>query len=191
MIGYLQGKIQEKLAGEVIINVNGVGYEVTVPLQIFSTLGKKGSDISLFIYTHVRENIFDLYGFQTLDEKNLFLTLMSVNGVGPKLALAILSGMPFEKLKTVLAQGQIGALSSIPGIGKKKAERLLVELKGKIKMTDSAGRVFSSYFDDAVSALVNLGYKEQEVREKMNQIDGEGMGVEDLIKGVLKEYSRA
>ena len=190
MIGYVEGKLLETYVGEVIVDVNGVGYELRVSLSTYSSLGKKGSPISLFVYTHVRENSIELYGFLTAEEKKLFKVLLTVNGVGPKIALSLLSGMPFEKLKSVLAQGQIQALVTIPGVGKKTAERIIMELKGKLKIFDTSASPLSSSFDDAFSALTHLGYKEKDVRDALQKIQGEGLSVEDVIRGALREFSK-
>ncbi len=190
MIGYVEGKLLETLISEVIVDVNGIGYELKVPITTYSSLGKKGSQVSLFVYTHVRENGIELYGFSTAEEKKLFKILLTVNGVGPKIALSLLSGMPFEKLKGVLAQGHIQALVSIPGVGRKTAERIVMELKGKLKIFDTTLSPLSSSFDDAFSALTNLGYKEKDVRDALQKLEGENLSVEDVIRGALREFSK-
>ncbi|MBI2027586.1 MAG: Holliday junction branch migration protein RuvA [Deltaproteobacteria bacterium] len=189
MIGYLSGKILETKLDRLLLDVNGVGYEVKISLQTCEKLGNSQSLCKLFIYTHIRENALELYGFLGSEEKDLFKTLISVNGIGPKLAITILSGMPFEKLKTVLLQGNIQALSSIPGIGKKKAEKILLELKGKIEKFVSSTSGANSHCEDAVSALVNLGYREEDVRKIINKMSTNDLGVEVLVKNVLRQIA--
>jgi len=189
MIGFLTGKILESKTDRVLVDVAGVGYEVKTSAPTCEKLSTSGFSCRLFIYTHIRENILELYGFLNSEEKELFKTLISVNGIGPKLAMTILSGMPFEKLKSVLIQGHIQALSAIPGIGKKKAEKILLELKGKIEKLGKASSSINAHFEDAVSALINLGYREDEVRKIMNKLDVEGLGVEVLVKSVLREMA--
>jgi len=190
MIGYLQGKLIESSVGEVIVDVNGVGYELKVPISTYSQLKGNGKNITLFVHTHLRENALELYGFLTYEEKKLFRIFLTVTGVGPKLALSLLSGMPLDKLKTVLARGQIDILATIPGIGKKKAERLLIELKGKLKIFDISSSKSAPHANDAMSALVNLGYKDQNILDAMNKLELEDLSTEDIIRGVLREFSK-
>ena len=190
MIGYVQGKLIESSVGEVIVDVNGVGYELKVPISTYSQLKGNGKNITLFVHTHLRENALELYGFLTYEEKKLFRIFLTVTGVGPKLALSLLSGMPLDKLKTVLARGQIDILATIPGIGKKKAERLLIELKGKLKIFDISSSKSAPHANDAMSALVNLGYKDQNILDAMNKLELEDLSTEDIIRGVLREFSK-
>ncbi len=190
MIGYVQGKLIESSVGEVIIDVNGVGYELKVPISTYSQLKGSGKNVTLFVHTHLRENALELYGFLTHEEKKLFRIFLTVTGVGPKLALSLLSGMPLDKLKTVLARGQIDILATIPGIGKKKAERLLIELKGKLKILDISSSQSAPHANDAMSALVNLGYKDQNVLDAMNKLELHDLSTEDIIRGVLREFSK-
>ena len=190
MIGYVRGALLESKVGEVIVDVNGVGYELKVPLSTYSQLKSNGKNVALFVHTHLRENALELFGFLTREEKKLFQIFLSVTGVGPKLALSLLSGMPLDKLKTVLARGQIDVLATIPGIGKKKAERLLIELKGKLKILDISSAKTTPHADDAFSALINLGYKDQAILDAMNKLELESLSAEDIIRNVLREFSR-
>ena len=190
MIGYVQGKLIESSVGEVIVDVAGVGYELKVPISTYSQLKGSGKNVALFVHTHLRENALELYGFLTCEEKKLFRIFLTVTGVGPKLALALLSGMPFDKLKSVLARGQIDVLATIPGIGKKKAERLLIELKGKLKILDISSSKSAPHADDAFSALINLGYKDQAILDAMNKLELEDLNTEDIIRSVLRTFSK-
>ena len=132
MIAYLSGKILIKLTNSAVIDVNGVGYEVQIPLSTYYDLGEVGSTVSLQIYTQVREDAIQLFGFRTALEKELFLKLLSVTGVGPKLGLTMLSGLSAEELIQAILAGNLVQLTAIPGVGRKTAERLLLELKDKL-----------------------------------------------------------
>jgi holliday junction DNA helicase RuvA len=168
MIAHLKGTLLTKATDSVIIDVNGLGYEVFVPLSTFYTLPEEqGHEISLHIHTHVREDAFLLYGFKTILEKRIFRILISVSGIGPKLGMNILSGIGPDALLTAIAQGDVARLQSIPGVGKKTAERIALELKDKARLirpeTDIPPAKIATHEDslirdDAVSALVNLGY---------------------------------
>ncbi len=168
MIAYLKGTLITKATDSVIIDVNGLGYEVFVPLSTFYTLpDEQGREISLHIYTHVREDAFLLYGFKTILEKKIFRMLISVSGIGPKLGINILSGIGPDALLEAIAQGDVARLQTIPGVGKKTAERISLELKDKAKSirpdtglppTKMKSHEERMLKDDAVSALVNLGY---------------------------------
>ncbi|MBN1905638.1 MAG: Holliday junction branch migration protein RuvA [Deltaproteobacteria bacterium] len=169
MIAHLKGTLLSKATDSVIIDVNGLGYEVFVPLSTFYTLpDEQGHEISLHIHTHVREDALLLYGFKTILEKRIFRLLISVSGIGPKLGMNILSGIGPDALLTAIAQGDVARLQSIPGVGKKTAERIALELKDKAKLirpdsadmppTKIASHEERLIKDDAISALVNLGY---------------------------------
>lgn len=169
MIAHLKGTLLSKATDSVIVDINGLGYEVFVPLSTFYTLpDEQGHEISLHIHTHVREDAFLLYGFKTILEKRIFRLLISVSGIGPKLGMNILSGIGPDSLLDAIAQGDVARLQTIPGVGKKTAERIALELKDKAKLIrpDTAdmppARVASHeerlLRDDAISALVNLGY---------------------------------
>ena len=155
MIAHLKGVLTEKAADRVVVDVSGVGYEVLIPYSTYYELGDAGDTVSLHIYTHVKEDALRLYGFLTDKEKRLFTQLIQISGIGPKLGVAILSGLPV---------GEFVELNEIPGVGKKTAERLVLEMKDKVmgwfpQLEEAqAGRVSGSLQGDVVSALVNLGY---------------------------------
>src|ERR1700734_65567 len=162
MIGLLRGKLVDKRPNQVLVDVGGVGYQVLVPLSTFTGLGTLHAEATLLIHTHVREDQISLYGFLTAREKQCFELLLSASGVGPSLALKILSGMGVEDLVPAIRKGDLAALVLIPGVGRKTAERIVVELRDKLAVVDvpepgkSATR--TQLGSDVVSALVNLGY---------------------------------
>ena len=199
MIAYLSGKLVEKDANTVIIDVNGVGYEVSIPLSTFYELGEPGSDISLKIQTIVREDAFQLFGFKANREKELFLLLISVSGIGPKSAITALSGMSADEIISAIRGNNLARLNTIPGVGKKTAERIVIELRDKVaKLSVIAGEELKSegvpvptgneVFDDAVSALTNLGYQRAAAEKALNQAAQEGteMSVQKLLRRSLQ-----
>ncbi len=165
MIGHLRGTILEKSPNEVIVEAGGVGYEVTIPISTFTALGDSGTAVALRIYTHVREDALVLFGFMTLEEKAVFERLISVSGIGPKLAVTILSGLPTADLVNAIRTGDLANLVRIPGIGKKTAERIVLELRDKLVALEqpatgpvtAATTSLSTLERDVLSALVNLG----------------------------------
>jgi holliday junction DNA helicase RuvA len=172
LIALITGRLAQKEPTQIIIDVGGVGYELTIPLSTFYELGDPGTEVTLRVHTHVREDALQLFGFRTEAEKRLFLLLTSVGGIGPKLAVTILSGMGTDDLVRALTSSDLARLVGIPGVGKKTAERMLVELKDKVAGLLSAGQPPGgsglaagsallpgvSVSDDLVSALTNLGY---------------------------------
>ncbi|MEX2205202.1 MAG: Holliday junction branch migration protein RuvA [Myxococcota bacterium] len=193
MIARLEGVLAEKSPEVVALDVHGVGYEVRVPLSTFFELPDEGKTVRLHIHTHVREDAFQLYGFGTETERVLFKLLISTSGVGPKLALAILSGLPVSKLVAALRAGDLAALSGIPGVGKKTAERLAIDLREKAHGLEIAAKPERALAPDtaasAESALTNLGYPrpqaERAVRRALELLP-EGAGLETLIKEALR-----
>lgn len=168
MIGRLSGIVLEKRPDRAVVDAAGVGYELHVPLGTFASLPGIGERASLHVHTHVREDAILLFGFTTAEEKALFERLITVSGIGPKLALVVLSGLPLPELVGAIAAQNVARLSTIPGVGKKLAERLGVELKDKVSgilSSSSSSTVFGvptalgGFLDDAVGALVNLGYR--------------------------------
>jgi len=157
VIAHLRGKLAQKDPARVIIDVHGVGYEVFVPLTTFSALPETGSDISIDVHTHVREDIIALYGFSSRRERMIFEKLMTISGIGPKLAVGILSGGSVEDLVTAIRRGDLARLTAIPGVGKKTAERIVLELKDKLQEFAVASAK-SGVELDVLSALENLGY---------------------------------
>ena len=192
MIAHLKGKLTHKSPVEITIDVNGVGYLVFVPLSTFYALPELGSEVSLGIHTHMREEALKLFGFYTTDEKRIFEKLITVNKVGPKLALTILSGMPPADLLSTIDSNDIAKLSTIPGIGRKTAERLILEMRDKLDGLSLELAVKkeplpqNGLFDDALSALVNLGYKKSQAEQTLKKVYGEE-GEESSIENLIKE----
>jgi holliday junction DNA helicase RuvA len=165
MIAFLRGRVLEKQPNKVIVDVQGVGYELHVPLSTYYDVGDAGTDVSLRVHTHVREEALQLYGFLTMLEQQLFERLISISGIGPKLAIAVLSGIEARELVTAVQRGDVARLTGVPGIGKKTAERLVLELKDRLAaLAAPAGSEASAAApgdrlrDDLISALQNLGY---------------------------------
>ena len=192
MIAHLKGKLTRKSPVEITIDVNGVGYLVFVPLSTFYALPELGSEVSLGIHTHMREEALKLFGFYTTDEKKIFEKLITVNKVGPKLALTILSGMPPADLLSTIDSNDIAKLSTIPGIGRKTAERLILEMRDKLDGLSLELAVKkeplpqNGLFDDALSALVNLGYKKSQAEQTLKKVYGDE-GKENSIENLIKE----
>lgn len=195
MIALLTGQIAYKSPDHIILDVNGVGYRVLIPFSTYYELPEEGGVATLHIHTSVREDAIQLYGFRTRLEKSFFQLLISVTGVGPKLARDILSNIQPGPLSQALAQGDIHKLSTIPGIGKKTAERLVLELKEKagkmdlssLPVTEMRQIPDEDVAEDVISALLNLGYKEPQVRKALAGLDaGSGVSVEGLLKQALK-----
>lgn len=195
MIALLTGQIAYKSPDHIILDVNGVGYRVLIPFSTYYELPEEGGVATLHIHTSVREDAIQLYGFRTRLEKSFFQLLISVTGVGPKLARDILSNIQPGPLSQALAQGDIHKLSTIPGIGKKTAERLVLELKEKagkmdlssLPVTEMRQIPDEDVAEDVISALLNLGYKEPQVRKALAGLDaGGGVSVEGLLKQALK-----
>ena len=196
MIAQISGTLAQKIPGEIIIDVGGVGYQVLIPLSVFYQLPEIGASVSLQIYTHVREDALQLFGFTDLAEKQVFLLLISVSGIGPKLAVNILSGIPAEELARALKEGDQVRLVAIPGVGRKLAERMIVELKDKFASLSPAGVesakpvIGSQVMQDAVSALVNLGYKRPEAEKMVREVLKNGdRSLEIVLKDTLRRLS--
>ena len=190
MIAKINGTLERKVPGEVIINVGGVGYQVFIPLSVFYRLPEVGGAVNLYIHTHLREDALQLFGFLEHGEKQVFLFLNSVTGIGPKLAINILSGIPAEELARALKEGDQPRLVSIPGVGKKLAERMIVELRDKFLTmpAEEMGRSDGSQpMRDAISALVNLGYRQGDAEKSVREITRNG---EKTLAEVLKEALR-
>jgi len=195
MIALLSGEIAYKSIDHLIVDVGGVGYRLQIPLSSYYALPDQGP-VRLQVHTHVREDAIHLFGFLTAEEKELFVLLISISGIGPKLALNILSHIPTADLKSALAQGDAKRLATLPGIGKKTAERLVLELKEKILRCQppspegaSAGTRLSHDLplEDVLSALTNLGYKESQARKVLEAMEiAPEAGLETILKGALK-----
>ena len=197
MIAHISGTLAYKVPGEAIVDVGGIGYQIFIPLNVFYRLPEIGSTVSLYIHTHLREDALQLFGFQEPNEKQIFLLLNSVAGIGPRLAVNILSGIPADELAEAIKAGDQLKLVSIPGVGKKLAERMLVELRDKFAtfQAESARAPVatnsSRLMQDAVSALVNLGYRKAEVEKHVREtLQGGKESLEDVIKQTLRRISR-
>jgi len=200
MIGFLSGKILEKDANTVIVDVGGVGYEVTIPLSTFYELGEIGSDVQLRIYTLVREDALQLFGFKTSRERDIYLKLISVQGIGAKSGIAMLSGMNADEIVAAIRTNNLVRLTSIPGVGKKTAERMVIELRDKIgelsvgaaASASASDHASDTVFDDALSALVNLGYQRNAAEKALQDAskDGAEMSVQKLLRAALQKLAK-
>lgn len=195
MIGSLIGLIKEKTPSAILLEVNGIGYEISIPLSTSFQLPKVGESAFLLTHLVVREDQHSLYGFATEEERKLFRALIKISGVGAKLAITILSGTNVTGFIQSVVNEDIDALVHLPGIGKKTAERLVVEMKDKISeisdeqhnMQDSG---VNSAVAEAINALVNLGYKTKDAKNILDKIDSEELSVEDLIRQALKSLNK-
>jgi Holliday junction DNA helicase RuvA len=202
MIAFLTGKLLEKHANTVIVDVGGVGYEVTIPLSTFYELGEAGSDVELRIYTHVREDAIQLFGFRTARERDLYLKLISVQGIGAKSGVTMLSGMSADEIVAAIRSNDLGRLTAIPGVGRKTAERLVIELRDKVaelaSAVGAAANISSDQlpadliFDDALSALVNLGYQRAAAERALKKVVDEGtdLSVQKLLRRSLQVLAK-
>ncbi|MGH9339451.1 MAG: Holliday junction branch migration protein RuvA [Acidobacteriota bacterium] len=197
MIARLKGLLAEKHSNRVIVDVQGVGYEVFIPFSTYYELGEVGESVSLRIYTHVKEDALSLYGFLTSREKTLFAQLIQLSGIGPRLGITILSGLPVEEFVQSIMRGDVARLNSIPGVGKKTAERILLEMRDKVASVfpDTAERaeegISGSLQKDVVSALVNLGYAKNVAEKAIAQASREQPSgrFEDLLRLSLRKIS--
>ncbi len=199
MIVQLRGKVISKAPPTLVIDVNGVGYEVEAPMSTFYQLGDKQTDVCILTHLVVREGAQLLYGFATEQERALFRMLIKINGVGPKLAIGILSGIESQDFYATINQGDESRLVKIPGIGKKTAQRLIVEIRDKIPkdfVSDNPAQAENTTLSnenhkmDAVSALVGLGYKNTEAERMLKSIPAEGKTAEELIRMALQSAMR-
>jgi Holliday junction DNA helicase RuvA len=206
MIAHLSGTLLSKQATAVILNVGGVGYEVTIPLSTFYDLEEPGSEVQLRIYTHVREDALQLYGFRTARERELFLRLISVSGIGPKLGITLLSGMSADEMIASIRTNNLARLTLIPGIGRKTAERLVMELRDKVaalsspeleeelgaKTATTPEPTIDSVRSDALSALVNLGYQRSAAEKAIGAVvaEDDDVTVESVLRGSLRKLAK-
>jgi Holliday junction DNA helicase RuvA len=197
MIAHLRGTLLAKHPNQAIVETHGVGYDVVITVPTFSELAATGTEVALHIHTHVREDALSLYGFLRLAEKHLFEKLLTVSGIGPKLAITILSGMPVDEMVGAIRSGDVARLTRIPGIGKKTAERMVLELRDKLPATTGTTEVSlaaaSPVEEDVLSALVNLGYQ-RAAAEKALQGAARGVtgaqSFEILFREVLARLSK-
>ena len=206
MIAHLSGTLLSKQATSVILDVSGVGYEVTIPLSTFYDLEDLGSNVQLRIYTHVREDALQLYGFKTARERELFLKIISVSGIGPKLGITLLSGMTADEMVASIRTNNLARLTLIPGVGRKTAERLIMELREKVadlssaqleeelggKPEAGAESTEDTVRADALSALLNLGYQRSGAEKAIDAALNEGgdITVESVLRRSLKKLAR-
>ncbi|MFN3918884.1 MAG: Holliday junction branch migration protein RuvA [Methylohalobius sp.] len=189
MIGFLRGTLTVKQPPRMLVEVGGVGYEVDAPMSTFYRLPKTGSEVTLYTHLMVREDTQVLFGFATEAERTLFRSLIRVNGIGARLALAILSGLSTEEFQRCVQQGDALSLQRLPGIGKKTAERLIVELRDRLPESLRPSLTVDEATDpvrEAQAALMALGYKPQEAQRLLEQVNGKAEAVEDLIRLALK-----
>ena len=206
MIAHLNGTLLSKQATSVIVDVSGVGYEVTIPLSTFYDLEDVNSPVQLRIYTHVREDTLQLYGFKTARERELFLKIISVSGIGPKLGITLLSGMSADEMIASIRTNNLARLTLIPGVGRKTAERLIMELREKVAELSSAqleeelgaqadvsaAPTEDTVRADALSALLNLGYQRSAAEKAIDSALGEvgDLTVESILRRSLKKLAR-
>jgi len=208
MIAHLSGTLLSKEPNSVIVEVGGVGYEVTIPISTFYDLEEPGSNVKLRIYTHVREDALQLYGFKTLRERELFMRLISVSGIGPKLGITLLSGMSADEMIASIRTNNLARLTLIPGVGRKTAERLVMELRDKVASLSSAeleeelggaaaaasGSLATedSMRSDVLSALLNLGYQRGSAEKAVTSALDEGgdISVESILRRSLRKLAK-
>ncbi len=205
MIGFLRGRIAAKQPPQLVLEVQGVGYEVDAPMTTFYDLPEVGQDIILFTHLSIREDAHTLFGFATLSDRNLFRELIKINGVGPRLALAILSGMSADQFVLCVQEGDSTALTRVPGIGKKTAERLVVELRDRLEKWGAGTMSSASHsapgkavimepaspVEEAVSALIALGYKPPEASRMVRNIDTQSLAAEEIIRQALQGVAKS
>ena len=195
MIGMLRGRLWQRGADWVIVDVGGVGYRVSVPTGVLARLPAAGGDVTLHVHTHVREDALALFGFLSEEELRLFEEMMAVSGVGPRLALTALSTLPPEQLRRAVLDEDVGTLTRIPGIGRKTAQRLILELKGRLSRT--AGAEAAAGIDtpdvDALAALVSLGYSQSEAAQALlavrRELDGQPADTAWLVRAALRHLA--
>jgi len=198
MIAFLRGRVLDKQPNRLIIDVQGVGYELHVPLSTYYDIGDDGTDVALRVYTHVREDALQLYGFLTELERQLFERLISINGIGPKLAIVVLSGLDSRELVAAVQRGDVARLVSIPGIGKKTAERIVLELRDRLAQLSVPASVTPAATTgdrlrgDLVSALQNLGYHRPQAEKAVESTlaSSPDATFEDALRQVLREMMR-
>ncbi|MGB1685330.1 MAG: Holliday junction branch migration protein RuvA [Pseudomonadales bacterium] len=196
MIGRLRGQIAQISPQQLLIDVGGVGYEVEISLNTFAALADIKSEAVVFTHLVVREDAQLLFGFSSADERELFRTLIKVNGVGPKMALAILSGLDASSFAACILDGDVKTLTGLPGVGKKTAERLIIEMRDKVTTLAGEHRpeidaVTANIADDAEAALIGLGYRPQEAALALSKLEDPGQDLEALIKQALKILMKA
>lgn len=193
MIAHLRGKLLARHPNQAILEAGGVGYDVAISVPTFSELPSLGSEVSLYIHTHVREDQIALYGFLRPEEKQLFEKLISVSGIGPKLAITILSGMPTDDMVNAIRGNDVARLTNIPGIGKKTAERMVLELRDKLpadqRQPAQVVPALSAVQEDVLSALLNLGYQRIAAEKAISAVDKSG-SFDAMFRGALAAIAK-
>lgn len=194
MIAYLKGTLIHKTPGQVIIDTGGVGYCAAIPVSSYVKLGEAGGTVELFIHTHLTDDSLALYGFVTRDEKDMFLKLIGISGIGPKLAMNVLSGIAPADLEEAVRSGDVARISLVPGIGKKTALRITMELQDKLEKKERLLAAKSSpEKEDLISALLNMGFRRKEVDRAVDQTlaaHKPGVDVEKLLRDCLKRLAK-
>jgi len=195
MIGFLRGKIALKAPPLIVLDINGVGYEIEAPMTVFYNLPEVGAEVTLQTHLVVREDAHNLFGFATETDKTMFKTLIKISGVGAKLALVILSGQSAEQFQTCIQNNDVTALVKLPGVGKKTAERLVMELRDKLPKSDDAPQLasvgnFGNARAEAISALCSLGYKPLDASRMVSAIQPEGKTCETIIRLALQSAAK-
>lgn len=203
MIGWMEGRIREKRPPQLVLQIGGIGYELDAPMTTFYDLPDSGQDVALFIHQIVREDSVNLYAFARIEERDAFRALLKVNGVGAKVGLALLSGMDARALARCVNEGDTGSLSRIPGIGKKTAERLIIELRDRLVIgaggesgSDAGTGAMTSVAPpadpvaEAVAALIALGFKPPEASQRIRAVEAPGLECEALVRAALQSVAR-
>ncbi len=189
MIASLKGKVLSRSPEGVIIDVGGVGYHVNVPLGSLSNLPERGAEAFLNIHTHVREDAIQLYGFTTEEEKRIFTILIGISGIGPRIAMNVLSAIPPEKFHAAIMSEDVNALCAVPGLGKKTAHRIILELREKLPALTKEKT--DAVYDDTLSALINLGYRKNIAQDALEKAQKKGFAdIESLLKEALKYLTK-
>ena len=200
MYAYIKGMLADRNDQQIVIENNGIGYLINCPLGISAEIGGLGDEVKVYLYQSVKEDDISLYGFNSRDQKEMFLKLITVSGIGPKVAHSICASLSAEQIAAAVMSSNIALLTSVKGLGKKTAERIILELKDKLKdqlgktasmsvvpaVAAASGNVDSGVMQDAVGALVVLGYKDQEASDAVASAYEDGIGLEDLIRKALK-----
>ncbi|MBR3247758.1 MAG: Holliday junction branch migration protein RuvA [Clostridiales bacterium] len=200
MYAYIKGQITERNDQQIVVENNGIGYLINCPLGISAEIGGAGSEVTVYLYQSVKEDDISLYGFISRDQKEMFLKLITVSGIGPKVAHTICASLSAEQIAAAVMSGNVSLLTSVKGLGKKSAEKIIVELKDKLKSqlgsapvsssapvpVSASGTAGSGVMQDAVGALVVLGYKDQEAADAVASAYEDGIGLEELIRKALK-----
>lgn len=191
MIAMLRGVLERREEDAVIVDVNGVGYYVHVPASVMNRLGREGAEVSLYTHLHVRENELSLYGFSTVDQRALFQQLLTVSGVGPKVAVGLLSAFSPDQLRMAIAEGNVSLLTQAPGVGKRTAERMILDLKGKIDLAELVPVSGPSLADaEVIAALESLGYSRSEAQEALRNLPDGDLSLEQKITEALRYFAK-